>query len=81
MNIPGFTAERSLYNGNARYQATTETSLFGGTVQLARSDIYHPRLAWCLKRECKNVAPAGYPPKMFCWPGFGIWNLVTQSCE
>ncbi len=42
MNIPGFTAEASLYNGNARYQATAEANFYGGIVQPAQSDVFDP---------------------------------------
>jgi len=35
MNIPGFTAEASLCNGNVRYHATTEATFHGGLVQPA----------------------------------------------
>ena len=35
MNIPGFTAEASLYNGNVHYQAATKVSVYSGIVQPA----------------------------------------------
>ena len=35
MNIPGFSAEASLFNVNTRYQATTEASFYGGIIQPA----------------------------------------------
>ena len=37
LNIPGFTAEASLANISARYQAMTDTVLHGGIVQPAES--------------------------------------------
>ena len=42
MNMPGFTAETSLYNGNVPYQTTTEATVYGGLVQPAQSDVFHP---------------------------------------
>ena len=36
MNIPGFTAEASLFNVSTRYQATAEASFYGGLVQPAQ---------------------------------------------
>jgi hypothetical protein len=35
MNIPGFTAEASLYNVSTRYRATAEAGFYGGLVQPA----------------------------------------------
>lgn len=35
MNIPGFTAEASLYNGDVRYRAAAEATVYGGHVQPA----------------------------------------------
>ena len=52
MNMPGFTAAASLYNAGTRYQATAEARFYGGIVQPAASDVYHPGPVWCLKREC-----------------------------
>jgi len=66
MNMPGFTAEASLYNGNARYHATAEASFYSGIVQPAQlfSDsttvsgggssfhLFRPRWGNCLKRVC-----------------------------
>ena len=46
MNMPGFTAEASLFNGDARYQATTAATVYGGLVQPAISsisDVFTPR--------------------------------------
>jgi hypothetical protein len=57
LNIPGFAAEASLYNGNVRYQATTEVSFYGGVVQPAFniSDVINldPRaLSFCWEFRC-----------------------------
>ena len=64
MNMPGFTAEASLHNGNVRYQATAEASFYGGLVQPASPfsdriglDQDRPYLSryprWnCFKRVC-----------------------------
>jgi len=35
MNMPGFTAEASLFNGDMHYQATTAATVYGGFVQPA----------------------------------------------
>ena len=66
INMPGFTAEASLYNGIVRYQSTTMAAFYGGIVQPAGpfSDVVSdpsgssfphifPR-GWgnCLKRVC-----------------------------
>jgi hypothetical protein len=40
MNMPGFTAEASLFNGDVHYQATTAATVYGGFVQPAFSDVY-----------------------------------------
>jgi hypothetical protein len=75
MNIPGFTAEASLYNGNARYQATTEATVYGGIVQPAQGDVFYPdrpvfsiipfRWGNCLKRVCTRHE---------YYPGFPVWE-------
>lgn len=71
MNIPGFTAEASLYNSNVPYQSTTEATVYGGIVQPAGpfSDvfdpnrpvpgIFHPGWGNCLKYVCSF--PEYYP--------------------
>lgn len=38
MAIPGFTAEKSLYKTDERYQAAADTGSYGGLVRLAHSD-------------------------------------------
>ena len=65
MNIPGFTAEASLYNGNARNQGTTETTFHGGIVRpVTFSDattldrpMFGRARRWgnCLKPTCRTV--------------------------
>ena len=64
MKIPGFNAEASLYNGNVRYQATAEATVYSGVVQPASHfsdsidlDQDRPYLSryprWnCFKRVC-----------------------------
>ena len=85
MNMPGFTAEASLYNVNERYQATAQATVYGGLVQPAGpfSTVFRPdRPIFCLKRVCKDVAPAGHVPQLVCnFFRFGIWNPVTRRCE
>lgn len=39
MNMPKFTAEASLYNGNTHYRATAKTAAYNGLVQHAFSDV------------------------------------------
>ena len=79
INIPGYTAEASLFNVSTRYQATSEATVYGGIVQpasdvfypdrpvpgLSSSHVFYPDLPiYCLKLECTNVAPAGQPPRL-----------------
>ena len=93
MNIPGFTAEASLFNVGTRYQATTEASFYGGIVQPASpfsdvfhpdrpvpvlySHVFHPRPVFCLKR-LSVIDHNGIPYPYYL---AGIWNPVTGSCE
>jgi len=79
MNIPGFTAEASLFNVSTRYQATTEATFYGGTVQPASpfSDVTYQDLSYlyrpfrwnCLKRVC-------YLRVVKQWP-----RIVVQECR
>ena len=79
MNIPGFTAEASLYNVSARYRATAEAAVYGGLVQPALSDrIELYPIRWCLKWDCFDIPPY-YAP--ICVRRLGIWNRVTGRCE
>ena len=72
MNMPGFMAEASLYNSEARYRATTEAAVYGGLVQPASSDRidqYRPGLSrnhdfasdiFCYWRiVCRWIDPGG----------------------
>ena len=95
MNIPGFTAEASLFNVSTRYQATAEASFYGGIVQPAGpfsdvfypdrpvpglfSHVFHPRPIYCLKLKCEDIGGAGQIPS--CHLQVGIWNPVTGFCE
>jgi hypothetical protein len=81
MSMPGFTAEAALYNANVHYQAVAKSSFYSGFVQPALSDVFYPRPIFCLKYQCKNIAPAGFPPHLACWRVLGFWNPVTHSCE
>lgn len=40
MNMPGFTAEASLFNSNMYYQVTTAATIYSGVVRPALSDVY-----------------------------------------
>jgi hypothetical protein len=92
MNIPGFAAEASLYNGNVSYQATAEASFYGGIVQPAQSDVFYPgrpvpflsshlfypgRPIYCLKRLV--WFDHNGTPHPYYSPG--IWNPLTARCE
>lgn len=52
MNVPGFTAEASLYNVNERYRAITDAPHYGGIVQPAFTT---------------DLSIANNPPPIFCW--------------
>jgi hypothetical protein len=58
MNMPGFSAEASLYNGNVRYQATAGASSDGGIVQPAHAIEFDPNApipTSCLAYRCRYV--------------------------
>jgi hypothetical protein len=83
MNMPGFTAEASLFKGDIRYQTTAEATVYGGVVQPALRD----RVDDIYIRFCLKPPPCFYdafgrqhclPPS---WASWGIWNPITQSCE
>lgn len=77
MNIPGFTAERSLFNSGVRYQATTGASFYGGAVQPAQSDVFHPdHPVFCLKTRF-IIGPNGVIRRI---REIGFWNPVTRRC-
>ena len=96
MNIPGFTAEASLFDSAVGYRATSELRLYGEPVQPAQSDMYlphdpprvtpdlsnyHPRPFPCLKRTCLFWDP--YRP-WHCRKSVrsvGFLNPVTGFCE
>jgi hypothetical protein len=96
MNMPGFTAEASLFNSDMHYQAITVATVYGGIVQPAGSDVFYPdrlgpflfsqlfypsRPVFCLKTVCDDVAPAGQTPRLLCHRELGFLNPVTGSCE
>jgi hypothetical protein len=81
MNMPGFTAETSLYNVSTRYRATAKAAVYGGIVQPAGpfSDVFHPDqpvpflynplYGNCLKRVCWPYVAKQWPP------------IIIQHCE
>jgi hypothetical protein len=69
MNIPGFTAEASLYNGNTRYRATAEDSFYGDLVQPAGSGV--------LSDPYGSSAP--FLSTQLFFPDHPVWCL-TQEC-
>jgi hypothetical protein len=82
MNVPGFTAEASLYKMKERYQATAEATVYGGIVQPAFSDVFDlDRPIFCFKTVFVNFAPPGYPPKLVPRRVLGFWNPATASCS
>lgn len=84
MNIPGFSAEASVFNVATRYQATAKGTFYSGLVQPAGpfSTVFHPeRPIFCRKRVCVVVAPAGQRPHLVCHLEFGIWNPITGRCQ
>lgn len=82
MNVPGFTAEASLYNVSARYRATAEASSYGGLVQPAGSPVFDPdRPIWCLRYVCAFWDPN---EPWHCWGWVrivGVRNPVTGHCD
>jgi len=87
MHMPGFTAEASLYNGNVCYQSTTRATFYGGIVQPAASDVFHPerpapflstqlfypdRPIRCLKWECLLWNPND---PLHCYPGAWVRRI------
>jgi len=81
MSMPGFTAAASLYNDGTRYRTTAEARFYGGIIQPAASEVFHPdepvpflstqlfypdRPALCLKWECLFWNPND---PSSCWPG------------
>ena len=93
MNMPGFTAEASLFSVRTRYQATVEASFYGGIVQPAQvSDVFNPdrpvpflsshvfypdRPTFCLKTRI-FLGPNGEWTRLKV---LGFWNPVTARCE
>ena len=73
MNIPGFTAEASLFKGNPQYQANPQANPCDGIVQpaLSLSDVVsldpnspygHDSARWnCLKYVCWTVVVHRHP--------------------
>ena len=96
MNMPGFTAEASLFNAGTRYQATIEDVFYDGIVRPAQSDTYsphdyprvtpdrstyHPRPVPCLLRTCIFWSP-DEPWHCNKWVrSIGFVNPVTGRCE
>lgn len=64
MNIPGFTAEASLYNGKVCYQTATKAGCYGGIVQPALTliDVIRadPReFSYCWELRCFEESHVG----------------------
>jgi hypothetical protein len=69
MNMPGFTAEASLFNRDIHYQATTAATVYGGIVQPASSDIFIPPVDTPLCRLVYRCRIYGYgqPFQLCSW--------------
>jgi hypothetical protein len=72
MNIPGFTAEASLFNSNMHYRAITEATVYGGIVQPAGpfSGVFNP---------FSNVFNPDEPVLSIFRPGWG--NCLKRVCS
>ena len=81
MSIPGFTAEASLYDVGTRYQATTETSFYGGLVLPAWTLFDRKRPIPCLKTVCTLIHRPLQNPRLDCRWEVGYVNQVTGSCS
>jgi hypothetical protein len=83
MNMPGFTAEATLYNSVSSYRSSflSQTDIaLNVTPQL--SEVFDPyRPIFCLKTVYEDIAPAGYPPHLVRRLKLGFWNEVTGRCE
>ena len=83
MNLPGFTAEAALSNGNGHYQVATE-AVYGGTVQPAftilgppvSTPVGPPAFLACQKWLCID-RPYGWD----CRKVWGTWNPAAGRCE
>ena len=86
MNMPGFTAEASLFNGDVRYQATTAATVYGEFVQPALfrhrfDEVYTGGIFFsCFKTQCEVLDPT-FPDRVFCYTVPGVYNPVTNMCE
>ena len=66
MNMPGFMAEASLYNSEARYRATTEAAVYGGLVQPASPSDRIDQYRQVLSRN-------DFGSEVFCY-----WRIVCR---
>lgn len=81
MNMPGFTAEASLFSVSTRYQATAEATVYGGMVQPAQvSDVFYP------DRPVLGLFDLS-SPYLYCWklrcfvePHVGRICLWVNTC-
>jgi hypothetical protein len=75
MNMPGFTAEASLYDVSTRYRATAEASFYGGPVQPAGSEVFFPNPSilsscWRYVWQFVDTSPgAPFPPNLVWFYG------------
>jgi hypothetical protein len=70
MNMPGFTAEASLFKGDMHYQATTVAAGYGEFIQPAAiSDIY---------TTIYDLFPTKFPP--ICYPRCLLYNPISDRC-
>jgi hypothetical protein len=78
MNVPGFTAEAALLNGNGHYQANREATVSGGTVQPAGMFFFPNHPVFCLKFIC---VPDPVTLNCIWHTTVGTVNPVTRRCE
>lgn len=78
MNIPGFTAEASLYNINERYRATTDVPHYDGVVQPAISaDLTKDVLSGFSQSDLINVARCF---RYRCFYEIDVYGHISRHC-
>src|SRR3954447_26834490 len=87
-NMPGFTAESSLYRSRMNYPVSVKGSPLQSLVQPAQSDTfnpnrqipslssgeYHPHPTWCLKTQIIFIPGTTH---VLRWQTLGVWDPLT----
>lgn len=85
MNMPGFTAEASLFNGDIHYQATTAATVYSGFVQPAlfrlRFDEIYTGGIFLAEPDCFKTQCIFLPSGDVCFKIPGFYNFFTHMCE